>query len=85
MLEKRTVVSKIEVLEDGMIQVQRSVFVEEDGVRISAPIYARVAYEPGAEIAHEHTRVKDLAAAVWTPAVRAAFQSRRAAEREKAP
>ncbi len=66
MLTKVTRVDRIEVLEDGSVQVRRATHIEEDGVRITEPTYHRSAYTPGAEVAHEHARVKAITDVVWT-------------------
>lgn len=76
MLSKETVLDRIEVLEDGAIQVRRATYVVEDGRRIAGPLYHRAAYEPGAAIDQEHATVRAVAAVVWTPAVVAAAEAR---------
>lgn len=73
-LSKETVIDKIEVLEAGHIQVRRATYITENGVRIAGPIYHRVVYDPGVAIDAEDSRVKTIAAAVWTPAVIAAHR-----------
>jgi hypothetical protein len=78
MLEKVTVVDRIEILEDGAIQVRRATYVTEDGVRITEPIYARAAYAPGESVEEEHARVQAVAASVWTKDVVEASQAARA-------
>ena len=81
MLEKVTVIDRIEVLEDGSLQVRRASYITENGVPITERTYQRVAYEPGADITPEHARVKTVATAMWTPdVVEAAAQKRRANE-----
>ena len=80
-LSEQSVISKIEILEDGQIQVRRSDRVLRDGVVI-AETYHRHMVEPGANISAEHDRVKTAAAAFWTDDVATAFQTQKAA-REK--
>ena len=80
MIEKQTVIDKIEVLEMGHIQVRRATYILEDGVRIAGPSYHRVAYEPGMDVTTEAPRVKAIASTVWTPEVVAAFKEARRAK-----
>ena len=74
-ITEKSVISKIEVLEDGQIQVQRANLVLRDNVEI-AKEYHRHVLEPGQSTVAEDARVQAVASAVWTPAViaaRAAF------------
>lgn len=64
-LTKETVIDKIEALETGHIMVRRATWILEDGIRIAGPEYHRIAYEPNADIDHEHPKVKAIAKAVW--------------------
>lgn len=75
-LSKETVIDKIEVLENGAIQVRRATYIVEDGVRIAGPIYVRAAYTPDADVATEAQLVKDLADVVWTPEVIQAYRDK---------
>ena len=76
-LTKEMVVDRIEVVEDGAVHVRRATYIVEDGARIAGPLYSRIAYVPGADVSQEHARVRDVAAAVWTPDVVAAAEARR--------
>jgi hypothetical protein len=80
-LTKETVVDRIEITEDGSIQVRRGTYILEDGVRIEGPRYHRTAYVPGADISAEPARVRAIAQVVWTPAVIAAYQAAAEARR----
>ena len=62
-LEKKTVIDKIEIDEAGNVSVRRATYVEEGGVRISAPLYHRVAYGPEQDLSAEDARVQAIAAA----------------------
>jgi hypothetical protein len=79
MLTKEVVIDRVEVTELGAVQVRRATWILEDGVRMGAPNYHRVAYEPGAAIADEAPLVRAIAGVVWTPEVIAAHQARKAA------
>ena len=73
-LEERSIVDKIEVLFDGVIQVRRRDQILKDGVEVAAS-YHRHALRPGEDTANEDPRVAAIAAATWTDEVVAAFQA----------
>ena len=65
MLEKLSVIDKIEILEDGQIQVRRADKIMEDGVEI-AKTYHRHVLAPGDDVTGQDKRVSDVAGVVWT-------------------
>lgn len=65
---------KVEVNENKSIGVRRSDIVSEDGVEL-ARSYHRSAFMPGSDVSAEVQEVKDVAAAVWTPEVIAAYEA----------
>lgn len=77
MLEERTVIDQITVLEDGQIQVRRADKVFRDGVEI-ARAYHRHVIVPGASLDGEDERVRAHAEIAHTPEVIAAFDAARA-------
>jgi hypothetical protein len=72
-LTERSTIDKIEVLENGIIQVRRADIVERDGVEI-AKSYHRWSLTPGQDLTGQEQRVINVATAVWTPEVVAAYQ-----------
>jgi hypothetical protein len=68
MLEKKVVIDKIEVLEDGHIQVRQATKVLEDGKEIGKT-YHRWVISPGDDITKQDKRVKDIANVVQTKEV----------------
>tara|TARA_R100001480_G_scaffold7235_1_gene14802 strand:+ start:283 stop:561 length:279 start_codon:yes stop_codon:yes gene_type:complete len=81
-LTKETVVDKIEVLEDGNIQVRTATRVLEDGVALSSSFHRHI-LEPSTkvsgswedtDISGEDARVQAVATATWTSAVKTAYQ-----------
>ena len=64
----KTVVDKIEVLEDGTIQVRQAIRVYKDGVEITKT-YQRHVLEPGQDLSKEDEKVSSVANAVWTKEV----------------
>lgn len=74
-LEKIEVSDRIEVIENGSVQVRVKTAIIEDGKQISAS-YARHVICPGDSYdAHESIRVKAVCAAVHTPETIAAYQA----------
>jgi hypothetical protein len=80
----KEVVTTVEVLEDGTLQLRDATYIVEDGVRIAGPNYFRVAVPPGDAVAlNAKTRdplVGQIADLVWTPARVAAYQTKLAAQ-----
>lgn len=68
-LEKLVVIDKIEVLEDGQIQIRQATKIMEDGKEISKT-YHRWVLAPGQEITDQTQKVKDIALATWTKEVK---------------
>lgn len=73
-LTERKVVDLIEVLEKGHLQIREANLVERDGVLI-AKTFHRYVLSPGDDVSDKEQRIKDIAAAVWTPEVLANFQN----------
>ena len=63
-LTKETVVDKIEVLENGIIQVRAAIRVLEDGEIISQS-YHRHTLAPGDDLTNEDPKVVAVANAAW--------------------
>ena len=66
---------KIEVLENGTLQVRRSDIVLKDGVEIGRQFHRHV-LTPGSDLTNEVQRVVDVANATWTPEVISAYETR---------
>ena len=65
MLEKVTVVDRIEVVENGSVQVRTKTSIIEDGTQISNTFHRHV-IAPGSDYAGEDDRVKAICAATHT-------------------
>jgi len=74
MLEKIEIVDRVEVVENGSIQVRTKTAIKEDGVEISSKFHRHVV-APGADYSAEDDKVKVICAAIHTPAVIAAYQA----------
>ena len=84
MLTKEIITDKIEVLEDGQMQIRTATRVLEDGVVLSQS-YHRKVLEVGADTTNEDQLVKDVAKDMHTPeriAARVAFLEAQNAEVE---
>ena len=83
-LTKETVVDKIEVLENGTIQVRTATRVLEDGVQLSQAFHRHVvnpSIKSGdpltwgdTDISGEDARVQAICTATWTAEVKTAYQ-----------
>ena len=77
-LEKQTAVDKIEVIENGCVQVRTATRIVEDGNVISSS-YHRHVVAPGDDYSNEDARVQAICAATHTAEVIAAYQAAQAA------
>ena len=73
MLEKVTVVDKIETLENGCVQVRAAIRVLEDGQVLSQSFHRHVV-APGDDYSGEDPKDAAICSAVHTPEVIAAYQ-----------
>ena len=78
-LEKIEVVDRIEVVENGTVQVRTKTAIIEDGKQISGTFHRHVV-APGDDYAGEDARVKAICAATHTAAVVAAYKAAQAAQ-----
>ena len=73
-LEKITVVDRIEVVENGCVQVRTKTAIMEDGKQISGTFHRHVV-APGQDYSQEDDRVKAICQVTHTPEVIAAYQA----------
>jgi hypothetical protein len=78
-LEKQTLVDKIEVLENGCVQVRTATRIIEDGVAISQSFHRHVVV-PGDDYSAEDARVQAICAATHNAEVIAAYKAAIAAQ-----
>ena len=78
-LTKQTVVDKIEVLENGTLQVRSAIRVLEDGEVLSSSFHRHV-LAPGADTSNEDAKVVAIANATWTADVVTAYNDMIAAQ-----
>lgn len=77
-LEKVQIVDRIEVVENGAVQVRTATRILEDGKQISGTFHRHVV-APGDDYSAEDARVQAICAATHTPEVVAAYQAAQAA------
>ena len=78
-LTKETVVDKIEVLENGTLQVRTATRVLEDGEVLSSSFHRHV-LAPGSDTSNEDAKVVAIANATWTADVVTAYNDMIAAQ-----
>jgi hypothetical protein len=76
MLEKVEIVDKIEVVENGCVQVRTKTAILEDGKQISGTFHRHVV-APGDDYSQEDARVKSICTAIHTQAVISAYIAER--------
>jgi hypothetical protein len=74
MLEKVKIVDRIEVIENGSVQVRTKTAIMEDGKQISSTFHRHVV-APGNDYSAEDAKVQAICAAVHTANVVAAYQA----------
>ena len=77
-LTKEQVIDKVEVLENGTLQVREVTRILEDGKQLSSS-YHRWSFAPGSDVSGQPANVQAIAAAAWTPEVIAAYEAQVAA------
>ena len=79
MLEKIEIVDRIEVIENGCVQVRTKTAIMENGKQISGTFHRHV-ITPGESYAGEDARVQAICAATHTAGVIAAYKAATAAK-----
>jgi hypothetical protein len=79
MLDETKVIDKIEVIENGTVQVREATRILKDG-EIIAQTYHRCSFVPGSDVSGQPANVQAVANAVWTPEVISAYQAQIAAQ-----
>lgn len=72
-LIEKTIVDKIEIVENSSIQVRTATVIEKDGVELTRTFHRHVV-TPGADITNEDPKVQAIANAIWTDEVITAYQ-----------
>lgn len=83
-LSEIKVIDKIEVVENGTIQVREATRIMKDGEQI-AQTYHRWSFTPASDVSAMPANVQAVAQAVWTPEVISAYQQAKARAEEQQP
>ena len=73
-LSKEVTIDKIEVVENGIVQVRQVTRIMEVGQQLSSS-YHRWTLTPGQDVSDQEPRVQAIATAAWTEEVVAAYQA----------
>jgi hypothetical protein len=73
-LTEKTIIDKVELVENNSIQVRTATIIERDGTEISRSFHRHVV-SPGDDVTNEDPKVQAIANAVWTEEVIAAYQA----------
>lgn len=74
----------IGIQDDGQLELRRSKVVYEDGEEI-ARNHLREVLVPGQNVSSYPAKVRQIAQLIWTPAVIAAYEAKKAAAQSKTP
>ena len=83
-LEKNIVIDRIEVVENGTIQVRQATIITENGNQLSRTFH-RWCIAPGEDYSTQEQQVQDICKVSHTPEVIAAYQAQQEANRLGAP
>jgi len=73
-LTEETIVDKIEVVENGSVQVRTATVIKRDDVEINRSFHRHV-LAPGDDLTDQDARVSAIATATWTDDVITAYQT----------
>jgi len=73
-LTEKTIIDKIEVIENSSIQVRTATIIEKDGTELTRTFHRHVV-APGADLTNEDPKVQAIANAIWTEEIIAAYQA----------
>ena len=73
-LTEKTIIDKIELIENNSIQVRTAIVIEKDGTELTRTFHRHVV-APGADITNEDPKVQAIANAIWTEEIIAAYSA----------
>ena len=73
-LTEKTIIDKIEIVENNSIQVRTATVIEKDGVELTRTFHRHVV-APGADITNEDPKVQVIANAIWTEEIIEAYSA----------
>jgi len=79
-LDKQVLIDKIEIVENGTVQVRQATIITEDGNQLSRTFH-RWCIAPGEDYSAQEQQVQDICKVSHTPEVIAAYQAQQEANR----
>jgi hypothetical protein len=73
-LIEKTIIDKIEVIENNSIQIRTATIIEKDGTELTRTFHRHV-LAPGADLTNEDPKVQAIANAIWTEEIIAAYSA----------
>ena len=67
-------IDRIEIVENGAIQIRQTTVIERDGEFVSRTFH-RWVLTPDSDISGQEQKVQDICNAAWTPEVRQAYET----------
>ena len=83
-LDKQILIDRIEIVENGTVQVRQATIITDDGNQVSKT-YHRWCIAPGEDYSTQEQQVQDICKVAHTPEVIAAYQAQQEANRLGAP
>jgi hypothetical protein len=83
-LTEKIEIDRIEVIENGFIQVRQATIIERDGEFVSRTFH-RWVLTPDSDISDQEQKVQDICNAAWTPEVKAAYEAFKVTQAERLP
>jgi hypothetical protein len=71
-LTEKTIIDKIELVENNSIQVRTATIIEKDGLELTRT-YHRHVVKPTDDVTNEDSKVQAIAKAIWTKEVIASY------------
>ena len=73
-LTEKTIIDKVELIENNSIQVRTATVIEKDGTELTRTFHRHVV-APGADITNEDPKMQAIANAIWTEEIIAAYSA----------
>jgi hypothetical protein len=73
-LIEKTIIDKLEIVENSSIQVRTATIIEKDGTELTRTFHRHVVV-PGADLTNEDPKVQAIANVIWTEEIIAAYSA----------
>jgi hypothetical protein len=74
-LTEKTIIDKIEIIENNCIQIRTATIIEKDGIELNRSFHRHVV-TPIEDISNEDAKVKAIANAIWTDEIISAYKEK---------